>query len=177
MATLLTTEPSTRPISTIPTNQAANIPAAGAKPTDALLRLPLEDGRSGRYPEPRSRWARSAKATGIRIKVATTGSTITHQRSPAKGRNCWLQPIGDSHESTPDYRLRVADCPQCIRGSDRSHAQPSAARADVVTCAITAPIAVNTMPLQATPARTRSLRATVGRLCRVRGPSRLPTGG
>ncbi len=108
-------------------------------------------------PDPRSRLDRSAKATGTSSRVASSGSAVTHHRSPAKGRICWLQPIGDNQDAQPGspsarsptarstYAMPIAAMPK-----------PVATRADTVTWAVTAATALNTMPVsvQLTPNAT-----------------------
>jgi len=92
------------------------------------------------------------KASGTSAAVATTGSATTHHRSPAKGRICWLHPIGDSQDNQPGSpEARSPTARMAYDTPTAAMPRPIAARPDVVICAVTPPIAVNTTPLSAQP--------------------------
>ena len=102
-------------------------------------------------PAPRSRRSSSATATATVSAVNTTGTRATHQRSPPNGRICWLQPIGESHDSHqgPAGEEMSPIARSTNDPASTPTATPRAARALAVSWAATAPTAANAAPAQA----------------------------
>ena len=80
--------------------------------------------------------------------MARSGSARTAQRSPAKARTCWFQPIGDSQVAQPgDAAARSPMARRTYAAPTTISPRPIAARPPTVTWAVTAPTPAKQRPV------------------------------
>ena len=141
-------EPSTRPTTNMPTLHASSPPRWSRNARASAVRrcgvAAGRPGRSGSRPAPTSRRARSANASAAQAPAISTHTSSGHQRSPANGRISCAMPMGESQVSALPWTSPTAR--RANAAPRTTPASPLAARALVVTCAVTAPTPANIRP-------------------------------